>query len=105
MRKVFTALVIVSFFFYLYMAFRLLIFRNAALFSQALEIIGTQRYHLSYNLVPLKTIVGYIKALADGSMNRYIPIENIVGNLLVFMPMGFYLPFFNKKWLSLRCLQ
>ena len=97
MRKVFTVLVVVSFLFYLYMAFRLLIFRNAALFSQALEIIGNPRYHLSYNLVPLKTIVGYIKSLADGSMNRYIPIENIVGNLLAFMPMGFYLPFFSKK--------
>ena len=97
MRKVFTALVVVSFLFYLYMAFRLLIFRNAALFSQALESIGLPRHHSNYNLVPLKTIVGYIKALADGSMNRYIPIENIVGNLLVFMPLGFYLPFLNKK--------
>ena len=97
MRKVFTALVVVSFLFYSYMAFRLLIFRNAAFFFQALETIGTPRYHLNYNLVPFKTIVGYIKALADGSMNRHIPIQNIAGNLLVFMPMGFYLPFFSKK--------
>jgi len=72
------------------------------MFSQALESIGLTRYRLSYNLIPLKTIVGYIKALADGSMNRYIPIQNIVGNLLAFMPMGFYLPFFNKRMAKLK---
>ena len=97
MRKMFTALVVMSFLVYSYVAFRLLIFRSPAMFSQALESIGLPRYRLNYNLVPFKTIVGYTKALVDGSMNRYIPIQNIVGNLLIFMPMGFYLPFFNKK--------
>jgi len=102
MRKVFTAFAIVSLIVYVYIALRLLIFRNAAFFSQALETIGTPRYHLSYNLVPLKTIIGYVKAFADGSMSRNIPIQNIVGNLLAFMPMGFYLPFFNKKMAKLK---
>ena len=97
MRKVFPALVAVSFLFYLYMAFRLLIFRNAAFFSQALATIGTPRYRASYNLVPLKTIIGYVQALVDRSMTRSIPIQNLVGNLLAFMPMGFYLPFFSKR--------
>jgi len=97
MRKMFTAFVVFSFILYSYMAFRLLIFRSAAQFSQALEFIGLPRYSSSYNLVPLKTIIGYIKALADRSMTRNIPIQNIVGNLLAFMPLGFYLPFFFKK--------
>ena len=97
MRKVFTALVVFSLIVYVYVAFRLLIFRRATMFSQALESIGLSRYHGSYNLVPLKTIIGYCKALADGSMDRYIPIQNIVGNILAFMPLGFYLPFFLKK--------
>ena len=102
MRKVFTVLVVLSFLLYLCVAFRLLIFRNAALFSQALASIGLPRYHSSYNLVPFKTIVGYVKALIDGSMNRKIPIENIVGNLLAFMPLGFYLPFLIKKMTKLK---
>ena len=102
MRKVFTVLVVLSFLLYLCVAFRLLIFRNAALFSQALESIGLPRYHASYNLVPFKTIIGYVKALIDGSMNRKIPIENIVGNLLAFMPLGFYLPFLIKKMTKLK---
>jgi len=72
------------------------------MFAQALESIGLPRNNLSYNLVPLKTIAGYIMALADGSMNRYIPMQNIVGNLLAFMPMGFFLPFFNKKMAELK---
>ena len=102
LRKVFTAFAVFSLIIYLIMAFRLLIFRNAAMFSQALESIGLPRYHSSYNLVPLKTIIGYVTALVDGSMNRYIPIQNIVGNLLAFMPLGFYFPFFIKKMAELK---
>ena len=97
-----TAFVVMSFLFYLYMAFGLLIFRSAAMFSQALESIGLPRYHSSYNLVPCKTIIGYIRALADRSMTRNIPIQNLVGNLLAFMPLGFYLPFFIKKMATLK---
>ena len=102
MRKMFTAFAVFSFVVYFFIAFRLLIFRSAAQFSQAIEIIGSPRRHTSYNLVPLKTIIGYVKALVDGSMNRYIPIQNIVGNLLAFMPLGFYLPFFIKKMAELK---
>ena len=49
------------------------------------------------NIVPLKTIIFYIGALFDGSMNIQTPIYNLFGNLLMFLPMGIYLPdFFNK---------
>ena len=47
------------------------------------------------NFIPFKTITTYVKALFDGSMN--IPIKNLVGNFILFLPMGIYLPFFLKK--------
>ncbi len=30
-------------------------------------------------------------------MNMDIPIKNLVGNFILFLPMGFYLPYFMKK--------
>ncbi|MFC0561696.1 VanZ family protein [Halalkalibacter alkalisediminis] len=49
------------------------------------------------NFVPFKTISTYIEALSSGSMNRDIPIKNLVGNLIMFLPMGIYLPYLIKR--------
>lgn len=53
-------------------------------------------YKNSSNFVPFKTITTYILAIFDGSMNMYIPIENLFGNFMMFMPMGIYLPYLFK---------
>lgn len=52
---------------------------------------------VSSNIVPFKTIGAYTDAIRDGSMNIDIPIRNLIGNILAFLPMGIYLPFFFKK--------
>lgn len=49
------------------------------------------------NLVPFKTISGYVKVIFDGSMNLSIPIQNLGGNLFMFFPLGIYLPLFVEK--------
>lgn len=51
----------------------------------------------SSNIVPFSTIVLYIQAINDGTMNIDIPIRNLLGNFVLFLPMGIYLPFFFKK--------
>ncbi|MEK9197752.1 VanZ family protein [Ureibacillus sp. 179-F W5.1 NHS] len=51
----------------------------------------------SSNIVPFKTINTYIMAIFDGSMNMDIPIKNLFGNLILFLPMGIYLPYFIRK--------
>lgn len=43
-----------------------------------------------------------MRALFIGRMNIDIPIKNLCGNLLLFMPMGLYMPLFIKKLLKLR---
>jgi len=59
----------------------------------------------SVNFVPFKTIAGYVSALLHGTMNADIPIKNLAGNLLMFAPLGFYLPYFSKKPMGLlKCL-
>ncbi|MGD6902176.1 VanZ family protein [Bacillus infantis] len=51
----------------------------------------------SSNFIPFKTISMYLQALSDGRMNMDIPIKNLLGNFVLFMPMGVYLPFFIRK--------
>ena len=51
----------------------------------------------SSNFVPFKTINTYIRALLDGSMNIDIPIKNLFGNLIMFLPGGIYLPYYIRK--------
>ncbi|MCT4598883.1 MAG: VanZ family protein [Vallitalea sp.] len=49
----------------------------------------------SYNLEPFKTINNYIKYRQ--SVSDAIDIRNILGNILAFMPMGFFIPLLSKK--------
>ena len=51
----------------------------------------------SSNFVPFKTISTYILAMFDGSLNISIPIKNLFGNLIMFLPVGIYLPYYFKK--------
>ncbi|MGG1678973.1 VanZ family protein [Neobacillus sp. NRS-1170] len=57
-------------------------------------------YHWrSNNFVPFKTIYFYLY-LAD--INFSIIIENLVGNVIGFAPLGFILPLLSKKFLKLK---
>ncbi|TCI57651.1 VanZ family protein [Exiguobacterium sp. SH1S21] len=51
----------------------------------------------SSNLVPFETIRLYIQSIKDGSLNVDIPIKNLGGNVLLFLPMGIYVPLFIKS--------
>ena len=52
---------------------------------------------MQMNLVPFETIALYIRAMVRGTINLDIAIANLLGNFLLFMPMGVYLPFIFKK--------
>lgn len=56
----------------------------------------------SSNFIPFKTISTYITAIFDGSLNLSIPLKNLLGNLVMFMPTGIYLPYYLKKVRKLR---
>ena len=57
----------------------------------------------SYSLVPFRTISGYLRASQNGTVSRSVVWENLIGNLLLFCPVGFIAPFLfvflqEKKW-------
>ena len=94
MKKVIKAILVISFIFYLIVLVSILFFRGSFLYSE-MSLLEYIKY--STNIIPFKSIIRYIKALFDGSMNMSIPITNLAGNLILFLPMGIYLPFFIKK--------
>ncbi len=53
------------------------------------------------NLIPFRTVSNYIRAIKNNIINYYIPIKNIVGNLLLFLPMSVFLACMIKKCRSL----
>lgn len=51
----------------------------------------------SSNFIPFKTISTYVRAMFDGSLNISIVIKNLLGNFILFLPMGIYLPYYVKR--------
>ncbi len=49
------------------------------------------------NLIPFRTIVTYAVRLAEDSINLDTVVKNLAGNLLLFVPMGTFLPFAFDK--------
>lgn len=60
--------------------------------------IRIEEYHRqNVNFIPLVTISRYIQAFFNHSMNKPIILENLVGNLFLFSPMGILLPCIFQK--------
>ncbi len=51
----------------------------------------------SVNFVPFRTITNYINNVRTGMINFDTIIYNLIGNFLLFLPMGFLLPATFKK--------
>lgn len=49
------------------------------------------------NLIPFRTVVTYLIRLANNSINLDTVIKNLAGNLILFVPMGAFLPFAFDK--------
>ncbi|MGN7177140.1 VanZ family protein [Paenibacillus sp. FSL R5-0490] len=84
----------ISFLIYLLLLTVLLFFMSRGFWSE-MPLIEYMKQ--SSNLVPFKTIKGYVLAMTNGSMNLIIPIKNLAGNVAAFLPMGIFLPYFSKR--------
>ena len=95
MKKLIKIILNISFVFYLIALAVLLFLGSRGFIWSGLTMI--EYIKNSSNFVPFKTISTYIKAFFDGSMNIEIPIKNLFGNLLMFLPAGIYLPYYIRK--------
>ena len=78
----------ILFFFYGVLLMGVLFFNQ----RQQMTILSINEIMSHLNLVPLKTVKGYLKAYENQVINPRIVVENIVGNLVLFFPMGLILP-------------
>jgi glycopeptide antibiotics resistance protein len=63
------------------------------------EMLLSQRIS-GINFVPLKTVIPYLK----GEPSVRIAMENLLGNIFAFSPLGFLLPLLLKKFDSLKSI-
>ncbi|MHA6252314.1 VanZ family protein [Oceanobacillus sp. CAU 1775] len=90
------AIIFLSFIIYVTVLMYILFFDSRSLYI-AKGVPFAQYLKFNSNFIPFKTIAIYVNALFDGSLNINIPIRNLVGNLLMFLPMGVYLPYYVKR--------
>lgn len=70
-------------------AYRVTVFQNVNIFSK-------EHFETS-NIVPFGTIIEYINRLINQNIRASIVILNLVTNLLLFTPMGFFIPILFKN--------
>ncbi|MDD5934777.1 MAG: VanZ family protein [Clostridiales bacterium] len=68
--------------------------RSYRYISPTLQGLG-ERLRCNSNLVPFRTINNYLFNLEHDELR--IRVTNLLGNLLAFMPMAFFLPTYSKK--------
>lgn len=60
-----------------------------------LELFNSQRtIFRSINLIPFHSIIEYISG-SSGTLKKFA-FGNVVGNIVIFIPLGIYLPLFKK---------
>lgn len=82
----------VGFLLYVFVMF-ILLFRRGHYFED-MTLLEYMKY--SINLVPFRTVNMYIDAITSGIISYHLIIDNLLGNIILFMPIGFYLPFYFK---------
>lgn len=69
----------------------MLLFRR----GQYWEDISLLEYmRISTNLVPFKTINMYVDAISSGIISYHLIVDNLLGNIILFIPIGIYLPYY-----------
>ena len=99
MKKSIKVIIGISFIFYIFVLIVILFLKPRG-YVDDMSFIEYVRY--SINIFPFKTISTYVKALFNGNMNIDIPVKNLGGNFILFLPMGVYLPFLTKKMNALK---
>lgn len=75
----------------------MLLFRRG---SMGDEMTLSEYMRYGVNLTPFSTIELYMRNLSNGNITD-IAMKNLVGNVLLFVPIGMYLPYYCKRLTSI----
>lgn len=98
-RRIFEAISLIGLIVYFCLLLYLTVFQRiyrgvvTGMFFEQYTFDWKSYYTYSINLVPFKTIYGYL----NKSLNTNVVITNLVGNVIAFVPMGFLMPIVFKK--------
>ena len=85
-------------FFIIYLVFliKIVLFKYKGLISTFESLIAGELsgFH-SYNIIPFQAILEFVKLMFGGHFSR--GFNNIVGNVFVFVPFGYFIPLLYKK--------
>lgn len=90
---------IVIFMFSLYIGFVISLTIFPLPFQKEVIEMNQQAKYMHNNFIPFKSICQLIK-----TGNMYIIIRNILGNIALFMPLGFILPLISKRKLTIKSI-
>ena len=100
MKKAKNTLISISFILYLF-AIVFILFLDSRGYRWS-DLSFREYIKWSSNFIPFRTINLYIHSIAHGTLNITIPLKNLGGNLILFLPMGIYLPLYIKKFNKIR---
>jgi len=103
MKKTFRILTICTFIIYCMIVLDIVLFSRSRMFhfDNWTEMWFHKHIHYGVNLVPFYTIKSYLRNIANGYIVS-VSIKNLVGNLLIFLPLGLYLPLLWKRCRKMR---
>ena len=94
MKKVLKIAVWSAFVFYCFVLLYIFIFDRI---SHIRPYESMREFLLRVNLIPFRTVYEYIDKIINNRINLDTAIINLVGNIIVFLPMGAFLPCLFQK--------
>lgn len=101
MKKVLKIAVWSAFVFYCFVLLYIFIFDRI---SHIRPYESIQDFLLRVNLIPFRTVYEYIDKIINNRINLDTAITNLIGNIIVFLPMGAFLPCLFHKMRSFKKL-
>jgi len=92
------ALIISLFIIYIIMLFKIILFKGITI----AKLFGNYQKLRSINVIPFKTMVDYFTVNKGIGFLR--AVSNVFGNLIVFIPLGYFLPTINKRFSKFKYL-
>lgn len=101
MRFFIKAVIFVAFIFYILVLSKLILFKYLTIpdIINHFTFNFDDLYLNSHNFIPFNTIIYY---LFLANINFNIRVENLVGNIVGFVPFGFMLPLLSKRFHSFK---
>ncbi|MFT8320992.1 MAG: VanZ family protein [Bacillus sp. (in: firmicutes)] len=87
---------------YLVILTKLILFKHGDFTYIMEQFKGNHQYYWqTHNFIPFKTIGFY---LFMGDINTNIRMDNLIGNIIGFVPFGFILPLLSRKMTNLKSI-